>query len=245
LWALLGCTRKEWDSIDNYLTDKMTVPYDNYDTPFAICALILGVYYNKLNMLNKNPRDRFHTYIDNEVFHSLYPRLKKFDTRRHNRGMPFHKENAYEYNPMLFFFDTVALVVNFLNDNLFFKGRVIINNHFLSPQKVELIHSIFKKLCFSFFLYTGFLVDLSAFYNLIDFNLFFIPENNSYLIFWYFYFNIASSISYTIHLFSLFFNYMTMSLFFGLSSFYLAQTFFFLIILFFVKLLYLILYLII
>jgi hypothetical protein len=245
LWAFLGCTKKEWDSVDTHLTDKMIVPYDNYDTPFAICALVLGVYYNKLNMLNKNPRDRFHTYIDNEVFHSLYPQLKKFDTRRHNRGMPFHKENAYEYNPMLFFFDTVALFVSFLNENLFFKGRVIINHHFLSPQKIELIHSIFKKLCFSFFLYTGFLLDLSIFYNLLESNLSFDIENNSYLIFWYLYFNVAFLINYSIYLFSLFFNYMIMSFFFGLSSFYLAQTFFFLIILFFVKLLYLILYLII
>jgi hypothetical protein len=245
LWAYLGCTKKEWNSVDNYLTDKMIVPYDNYDTPFAICALVLGIYYNKINMLNKNPRDRFNTYIDNEVFHTLYPKLKKFDTKRHNRNMPFYKENAYEYNPMIFFFDTVRLFVNFLNDNLFYKGQVVINGHFLSPQKIELIHSIFKKLCFSFFLYTGFLVDLSAFYSLLNFNLFFSAENNSFLIFWYFYFNLASLINYIFYVFSLFFNYMVMSFFFSLSSFYLAQTFFFLIILFVVKLLYVILYLII
>ena len=61
------------------------------------------------------------------------------------------KEELYEYNPILFFIDVVRILSNFLNNELFFKGRMVVDDRFVSPVTTEVLKMVIEKFFFSLF----------------------------------------------------------------------------------------------
>jgi hypothetical protein len=156
LWAFLGCTKKQWNTIVHLNKQKsMIFPYDDWDFPFIFISFLFAIHYHKSNKLRGNIPNRGGAPFGINI-QSRFQVIKRTEKRQKWKKKRLLRPT--EQSPIYYSIDLFEIVSSFFenllfNNNkfIFFSKNNILNDFFIIFNELFLIYlSVFSYLYSSF-----------------------------------------------------------------------------------------------